>query len=107
MRLVLVLDPLARNDFEALQQRLGLGPPVGLDHADDDIGAGLQLGVRALQHLIGLADAGGGADEDLEPAGAAVLAPGRFQQGFRRGALLGIAARLDHYDSIVLGLGSA
>ena len=87
--LVLVLDPLARQYFEALQQRLGLGAPVGLDHADHDIGAGLQLGMRALQHLIGLADAGRGADEDLEPAGAALLAPGCFQQGFRRGALFG------------------
>ena len=94
--LILVLDPLARDDFEALQQRLGLGPPVGLDHADHDIGAGLELGMRALQHLIGLADAGGGADENLEPAGAAVLAPGRFQQGFRRGTLFRIAARLGH-----------
>ncbi len=67
--LVLVFEPLARQNFEALQQRLGLRPAVGLDHADHDIDAGLQLGMRALQHLIGLADAGGGADEDLEPAG--------------------------------------
>ena len=96
MHLILVLDPLAREHFKALQQRLGLGPAVGLDHADHDIGAGLQLGMRALQHLIGLADAGGGADEDLEPAGAAVLAPGRFQQGFRRGTLFGVAALLGH-----------
>ena len=99
--------PLAREDFKALQQRLGLRPPVGLDHADHDIGAGLPLGVRALQHLVGLADAGGGADEDLEPAGAAVLAPGCFQQGFRRGTLFGIAALLDHHDIIVLSLVAA
>ena len=69
---------------------------MGLDHADDDIGARLQPGMRALQHLVGLADAGRGADEDLEPAGAAVLAPGRFQQGFRRGSLFRVAAGLDH-----------
>ena len=79
-----------------MQQRLGLRPSVGLDDADHDIDAGLQLGVRALQHLVGLADAGGGADEDLQPAGAAVLAPRRLQQGFRRGALFGIAALLNH-----------
>ena len=62
---------------------------MGLDHADDDIDAGLQPGMGALQHLVGLADAGGGADENLEPAGLIVLAPGRFQQGFRRGSLSG------------------
>ena len=70
-RLVLVVEPLARQHFEALQQRFGLRPAMGLDHADDDIGAGLLPGVRALQHLVGLADAGGGADKDLQPAGAA------------------------------------
>ena len=105
--LVLVFEPLARQDFEPGQQRLGLGPPVGLDHADHDVGAGLQLGVRALQHLVGLADAGGGADEDLEPPGAAVLAPGCLQQRLRRGTLFGIAALLDHYDSIALSPGPA
>ena len=94
--LIPVLDPLARHDLEAVQQRLGLGAPMGLDDADHHIGAGLLPGMRALQHLVGLADAGGGADENLQPAGAAVLAPGCFQQGFRRGALFGIAALLDH-----------
>ena len=94
--LVLVVEPLARKHFEALQQRLGLRPAMGLDHADDDIDAGLQPGMRALQHLVGLADAGGGADENLEPAGAVVLAPGGFQQRFRRGSLFGIAALICH-----------
>ena len=80
---------------------------MGLDDADDDIDAGLQLGVRALQHLVGLADAGRGADEDLEPAGAAVLAPGRLQQRFRRGSLFGIAALIWPYGIIVLTPGRA
>ena len=84
--LVLVFEPLARQNFEALQQRFRLRPPVGLDHADHDIGAGLQFGMRALQHLIGLADAGGGADENLEPAGLIVLSPRGFQQRIRRGS---------------------
>ena len=78
-RLVLVADPLARQHFEALQQRFGLRPSMGLDDADDDIGARLPPGVRALQHLVGLADAGRGADKDLQPAGLVVLPPGRFQ----------------------------
>ena len=63
---------LAREDLEALQQRLGLLAAVRLDHADDDVHALLQLGARRLQHLVGLADARRRADEDLEPAGAAL-----------------------------------
>ena len=69
---------------------------MGLDHADHDIDAGLQLGMGALQHLVGLADAGGGADEDLELAGAIVLAPGGLQQRIRRGSFFGIAALICH-----------
>jgi hypothetical protein len=59
--LVLVAEPFARHDFKPIQQRLGLRPAVGLDDAGHDIGAGLQPGARALQHLIGLADPWGGA----------------------------------------------
>jgi hypothetical protein len=55
--LVPVFEPLARDDFEAPQQRFGFGPPVGLDHADHHFDAGFQPNMRALQHLIGLADA--------------------------------------------------
>ena len=94
--LVLVGEPFARQDFKAREQRLGLRPSMGLDHADDDIDAGLQLGMRALQHLVGLADAGGGADEDLEPAGRVVLAPRGLQQRIRRGSFIGIAALICH-----------
>ena len=36
-RLALVFDASARNDFEAVQQRLGFLASVGLDHADDDV----------------------------------------------------------------------
>jgi len=85
--LILVGEPPARQHFEALQQRFGFHPSMGLDHADDDIDAGLLPGVGALQHFVGLADARRGADEDLEPARTAVLAPGRFQEGFRRRTL--------------------
>ena len=95
-RLLLVGEPPARQHFEAFQKRFGFRPAMGLDHAHHDIGAGLLLGMGALQHFVGLADAGGCADEDLEPARAAVLAPGRFQEGFRRGTLFRVAAVLDH-----------
>jgi len=44
--------------------------------------------VSALQHFIGLADAGGGADEYLESTEAGVLSLCCFQQSFGQGALL-------------------
>ena len=94
--LVAVVDPLARQHFQAREQRLGLGAAVGLDDAHHHVDAGLELGMGALQHLVGLADAGGGADKDLQLAGAAVLAPGRFQQGFRRGTQIGGLALIGH-----------
>ena len=74
-----------------MQQRFGLRPAMGLDHADDDIDAGLPLGVRALQHLVGLADAGSGADEDLQPAGVVTFAPGGLQERIRRRPLFRVA----------------
>jgi hypothetical protein len=100
--LVLVIEPLARQDFEAVEQRFGLRPAVGLDHADHDIDAGPQPGMRALQHLIGLADPGGGAQENLQAAGPALLPPRGFQKRIRRGPLIGIAALICHHCNIGL-----
>ncbi|MEY9757287.1 hypothetical protein ABIE73_004682 [Bradyrhizobium yuanmingense] len=81
--LAAVVQPLARDHFEAAHQRLGLGTAMGLDETDHDIDAGLALGLGALQHLVGLADAGSGADEDLQPAARTLLPARRFQQGLR------------------------
>src|SRR5262249_5655139 len=53
-------------------------------------------GARLLQHLVGLADAGGGADEDLEPAGLTLFAPGGLEQGLRRRSLVRVAPLLRH-----------
>ena len=72
-----------------------------LDDADDHVHTGLQLGLRALQHLIGLADAGGGADEDLQPADLRVLAPGGFQERVRRWPFPTVAALICHGGIIV------
>ena len=99
----LVLDAPARDDLEALEQRLGLLPAVGFDDADDDVVAVLHAGARGLQHLVGLADAGGGADEDAQLADAAFLAPGRFQQGLGRRPLVGIVSFFSHRASILAG----
>ena len=76
-----------------VEQRLGLLAPVRLDDADDDVDPSLALRARRdLQHLVGLADAGRGAEEDLQPAAPLLFAPGRLEQGVRRGPLIEVAA---------------
>ena len=96
-RLAAVFDAAPGNDFEAFQQRFGFLAAVGLDHADDDVVAVLQAGVGLLQHFVGLADAGRGADENPQLADAPFFAPRRFEQGFRRGPLFGIAPLIRHH----------
>ena len=54
--------------LEPREQRLGLGAAVGLDAADDHVDALSAGAARGLEHGVGLADAGGGAEEDLQPA---------------------------------------
>ena len=73
----------ARNDFKTLQQRFGFAAAVGLDDAGDDVVAVFLAGVRLLQHFVGLADAGRGADENSQLADAPLFAARRFEQGFR------------------------
>ena len=65
-----VFDDPRRQDFEPFEQRRGLGAAVGLDDADDDVETLGALLARGEQHRVGLADAGGGAEEDLQPAAA-------------------------------------
>ncbi len=83
-----IVDVPARQHLEPGEQRLGLLPAMRLDDADGDVDALALLGLRGLQHLVGLADAGRGAEKDLEPA--APLAPRFAQQGFRRRPLIGV-----------------
>src|SRR5581483_6352451 len=90
-RLAFVVDARARNDLETVDERFSLLAAVGLDHADNDVVAVLPAGAGGLQHRIGLADAGRGADENAQPSGTRVLAPGGFEQGFRRRPLVEIA----------------
>ena len=66
-QVALVVDSPPRDHLEAVEQRLGLAPPMRLDHADDDIDAVLAPGLRRKQHLVGLADAGRGAEKNLQP----------------------------------------
>src|SRR5262249_59508349 len=84
---------------ELFERGLRFLASVGFDDADDDIVAVLLPGARLLQHLVSLADAGRGADEDLEPAGLPLFAPGGLEQGLRRGSLVRVAPLVRHHDS--------
>ena len=95
-RAVFVVEAMARDDFEPLNQRLGLFASVGFDHASDHIDAALGAGPCLLEHLIGFTDARRGAHEDLELAGAAFLSPCSFEQGIRRGSLVLITTLICH-----------
>ena len=65
-------------------QSFGLGTAVGFDHADDDIDTVTPPRRALRQHLVGLADAGCGTEEDLEAASA--LLRGCAQEGVGIGA---------------------
>ena len=64
----LVVDRAARNDLEAFDEGLGLLAAMGLDDADDHVDAFGLAGPAGHQHFVGLADAGGRAEENLQPA---------------------------------------
>src|SRR3954447_26802768 len=58
----------AGDHLEALGLGDRLAAPVRLEGADDDVAPGLGLRLPLLQHAVGLADAGGHAEEDLVAA---------------------------------------
>ncbi len=98
---------LARYDRQPFEEGLGFLPAVGLDDADHHIDPVLAPRARLQEHLIGLADARGGADEDAQLADARLLAPCRLQEGIRRGALLEILPLVRHRGSARLSVPSA
>lgn len=81
-RLPPVVDGLARQDIEPVNQRLGFAAAMGLHDTDHDIDTIRLSGACRHQHLIGLANAGGRAEEDFQLA--AVLAIGALQEGLGR-----------------------
>ena len=97
-RLALVVEPLAGNDLQSVEERLRLLTPMRFEDANDDIVAVLFPGARLLQHLVGLADAGSGADKNLEPAGSSLLPAGGLEQGLRRRSLVRVAVVLHHQE---------
>ena len=99
-----VADLAARQELEPGELGLGLGAAVGLDEPDDDVDALGLAPARGHQHLVGLADAGRGAEEDraacrgascLRRASSSASGEGR---GCGSGALNHLEARTCHYD---------
>ena len=63
-----ILAGEARDDRQALGQRVGFLAPVGFDVTDDDVASGGQFAAGGFEHGVGLADARGHAEEDLQLA---------------------------------------
>jgi hypothetical protein len=63
-----IFDAPARHDFDAVQQRGGLGSTVRLDESHDDVDPALPERPRFFQHAIGFADACREADVQLQPS---------------------------------------
>ena len=64
-----VLDPTPGDHDEPVEQGGGVGPPVGLDEADDGVTVLADQVVHRPQHGVGLAHAGGETEEDGEAPG--------------------------------------
>src|SRR4029077_18672829 len=64
-----VLDHLARDDLQALDQPLGAPPAVALDKADRYVRAARQAALPLAEHRVRLADPRRRAKVDPEPAG--------------------------------------
>ena len=69
----MVVDGPARDDLEAVRAAPRFPSAVGLDHADHDIDAFALARLGGGEHLVGLADARRGAEENLQPAARLLL----------------------------------
>ena len=83
------IDDAARQNFEIADQRLRLGAAMRFDDADDDVAALALQRLRALQHRVGLADAGRRAEKHEQPAALPLL--GQRQEGIRVGTALRVS----------------
>ncbi len=68
------VDP--RQDLQAVQHALGVAPAVALDEPDHDVGPAFLSAPGLVQHPVGLADPGRGAEVHPQPAAAVAGAGG-------------------------------
>jgi len=68
-----VLDAVARDDLQAVEQGRGVAAAVRLDEAHYDVSAAFVAAVRLLEHLVGLAHAGRHAHVDAHPSALRLL----------------------------------
>jgi len=67
-RAAAIIDPPSRQNFQALEERFRLAPPMRLDQTDQDVVAEGFGRARAGEHCISLAHSGRCAQEDAQPA---------------------------------------
>ena len=84
--LVAVNDRLAGNHLEAFEQLLRLVPAVCFNQADDYVTTARFFAAGRREHGVGLADAGRGAEENLEMP--STLSLGQGEQCIRRSSLV-------------------
>ncbi len=96
-RAAVIFDLAPRQDFEPVNESARLGAAMGLDKADDHIDAFVPETPRILQHRVGLADAGRGAEKHFQPARG--LPAERGQKRVRIGASIVGSARWGHRRS--------
>ena len=81
-----IFDPPPRHLFELADLGDGLRAAVRLDEADDHVDAVLPQPIAFLEHVVGLAHAGGEAEVDLQPA--ALLAADEVEEQSRAWAVV-------------------
>ena len=61
-----MIEHQTRQALQALQQGLGIRAAMQFHMADDDVHATARTSARGAEHRVGLADAGRGAEENLQ-----------------------------------------
>ena len=83
-----IAHPPARQHRQSLGGLGGFSATVRLEQADHDVAAHLLLDMTLVQHAVGLADAGGHPEEDLQATPALIGRCGLGERSFRRAGLL-------------------
>ena len=88
-----MLHAAARDRFEAVQELLGLGTPVRLDEADDEVRPALRSAMTLLQHAERLPDTRCHAEVDAQSTATVVARSARAGEHLFRGRARRVAVR--------------